>query len=839
LADLVAVTIPNLVQGISQQPDGQRDPSQGEIQVNAVSSVAEGLRKRDGSRVLAKLSDAPFGDAFIHSILRDEKEEYLAVVTKTGIRVFDLAGVEKTVNAPGGYGYLSSVTSARDQIRAVSIADYTFILNTSVKPAMDAALTPTTPRPAAHEALVWIKAANYGQTYKVTLNGTTATLQTATAAVIPASTAGGAPIEVKISTEEIAEQLKGGLASVAGVTITRFGSVLHFTSSNPMTIAASDARANSDITCITSTVQAFTELPRIAPKGYLIEIEGDPGNKWDGYFVQFKPRPGAGDFGEGSWIETVAPGSEYKLNASTMPHVLVRLPDGTFRYGPLDGTTVGTVKLPKWGERTAGDYETAPDPSFVGQKINDIFVFRNRLGVLADESVILSRPGEFFNFFPETVTTTLDSDPIDLRASNNRVSVLRYAVPMQDQLVIFSAQYQFLLSSGDSPLTAGLARITVLTSYEVDTRVRPQQLGTGIIFAQANGQWSRFQDYRIRGAGTAAIGVADDISAHVSSYIPAGVYKLAVNDIGGSLYAITSEKGSLNRIYTYKTLVRNSSGGEQRAQSSWSHWLFAGADEVFQVLCVRETLYCLVRYGQKVYLEMISAQDRLNDADATSYPLLLDRVVTTTSHTPAAVRMARGVYDPITSKTTFTLPYTATALTQLWVPFHMGDAEHFSAGYLLAEVSSGTTAVARGDWSKVDVVAGEPFEFRYRFSRFKYMKEAGSGKAAVNTARTQVRSAKLRYHETGYFQVHVQPEHRDEGVYTFDGTVAAVHSSRIGAPGPSTANAARYYEGVFSIPVMSRGEQCFVEIRNNTPHPCKFSTCEWVATISTRARAVG
>ena len=180
MADLVAVTIPNLVQGISQQPDGQRDPSQGEIQVNAVSSVAEGLRKRDGSRVLAKLSDAPFGDAFIHSILRDEQEEYLAVVTKTGIRVFDLAGVEKTVDAPGGYGYLSSVTSARDQIRAVSIADYTFILNTSVKPAMDAALTPTTPRPAAHEALVWIKAANYGQTYKVTLNGTSPMFETAT-----------------------------------------------------------------------------------------------------------------------------------------------------------------------------------------------------------------------------------------------------------------------------------------------------------------------------------------------------------------------------------------------------------------------------------------------------------------------------------------------------------------------------------------------------------------------------------------------------------------------------------------------------------------------------------
>ena len=46
---LVSYPIPNLSQGISQQPDAQRDPSQGEIQVNGMSSIMEGLRKRDAS----------------------------------------------------------------------------------------------------------------------------------------------------------------------------------------------------------------------------------------------------------------------------------------------------------------------------------------------------------------------------------------------------------------------------------------------------------------------------------------------------------------------------------------------------------------------------------------------------------------------------------------------------------------------------------------------------------------------------------------------------------------------------------------------------------------------
>ena len=149
MADIVSYTIPSLVQGVSNQPDAQRDPSQGEIQINGVSSIAEGLRKRDSSRVIAKVSDVPFGDVFVHSILRDESEKYLAVIAKTGVKVFDLAGTEYTVKAPSGYGYLASVTDARQQIRAVSIADYTFVLNTKTAVAMDAALSPPLTRPTS------------------------------------------------------------------------------------------------------------------------------------------------------------------------------------------------------------------------------------------------------------------------------------------------------------------------------------------------------------------------------------------------------------------------------------------------------------------------------------------------------------------------------------------------------------------------------------------------------------------------------------------------------------------------------------------------------------------
>ena len=158
---------------------------------------------------------------------------------------------------------------------------------------------------------------------------------------------------------------------------------------------------------------------------------------------------------------------------------------------------------------------------------------------------------------------------------------------------------------------------------------------------------------------------------------------------------------------------------------------------------------------------------------------------------------------------------------------------------LLGEIAAGNKVTARGDWSGADVFFGEKYEFRYRFSRFKLMREIGGGKAAANAMRTQIRHAKLRYHETGFFEAVVTPEGRTPGAYKFDGTTIAVRNAQIGHPaGAYDPDTAHSYEGVFTIPIMSRGEQCTVELRNDSPHPCKFSTCEWVGMVTGRARSL-
>jgi hypothetical protein len=126
---LTTRTLPALMNGISQQPPILRSPDQTEDEVNTWGKIATGLARRPPTTTIQKLAgDLDLSDVTVHHINRDISERYLVIIAEGGIRVFDeTTGVEKTVNAPLGWAYLNEPGSA---YRAVTVADYTFIVNT-------------------------------------------------------------------------------------------------------------------------------------------------------------------------------------------------------------------------------------------------------------------------------------------------------------------------------------------------------------------------------------------------------------------------------------------------------------------------------------------------------------------------------------------------------------------------------------------------------------------------------------------------------------------------------------------------------------------------------------
>lgn len=133
------------------------------------------------------------------------------------------------------------------------------------------------------------------------------------------------------------------------------------------TVDVYDGYNNQAAFGILKSVQKFSMSPASAPNGFIVKVAGEAGSTTDDYYIQY-------DDTEKIWKECARPGilSGYDLNS--MPHILVRNSDGSF-----------TMKKAEWTEREIGDDDSNPQPSFIDQRINDIFFYRNRLGVIAGE----------------------------------------------------------------------------------------------------------------------------------------------------------------------------------------------------------------------------------------------------------------------------------------------------------------------------------------------------------------------------------------------------------------------------------------------------------------------
>lgn len=134
---LISQAVSQLINGVSQQAPSQRLPSQAEAQENAYSSPVDGLKKRPGTTHVARLEDAETAVApHVHVIERDQNEQFVVLVEDGDLKVYDLkTGAPQTVNFPKGKDYLLNDTP-RTGFRALTVEDYTFILNKTARPTI-------------------------------------------------------------------------------------------------------------------------------------------------------------------------------------------------------------------------------------------------------------------------------------------------------------------------------------------------------------------------------------------------------------------------------------------------------------------------------------------------------------------------------------------------------------------------------------------------------------------------------------------------------------------------------------------------------------------------------
>jgi hypothetical protein len=388
------------------------------------------------------------------------------------------------------------------------------------------------------------------------------------------------------------------------------GSAHTFTPEQKFGISTSDTDL---LNVFTNEIQDVADLPSQCKHDYKLKVRNSE-EEADDYYLKFigqEKQDGTFLDGKGVWGECAEPGRHVRLDYSTMPVGLIRTADGNFRVTRFDGGsyTVNSVNydVPTWADCTVGSWDsttetgTVPEPSFVGYTINKVISFRNRLGILSEENVNLSRPGLFFDFWAISAIAYSAGDNIDVSCSSTHPAILYDALQINAGLLLFSENEQFMLTTDSDVLSPLTAKVNSFCTYNFNKNTSPISLGTTVGFLDNASKYSRF--FEITSLLREGQPEVFEQSKIVNRLLPKDLTLITNSRENSTIFF--AERGS-HTIYGLKYLT----GGDRRLQQAWFTWEMTGTVEYMALM--DEELYLILR-------------DSTGAADATN-PSHLDNI---------------------------------------------------------------------------------------------------------------------------------------------------------------------------------------------------------------------
>ena len=465
-------------------------------------------------------------------------------------------------------------------------------------------------------------------------------------------------------------------SSLANVTAEVIGSGLFLNGTAADSVNFLGGAVNENMSVIGQKAQDISRLPAMNKHGYVAQISNTADLDTDDYYVKFVADNGTS--GAGSYEETVRPHNFAGTSAAdamkagfdpaTMPHALINNRNGTFTFAKLDlsfGTAQGNQNY--WKDRQVGDNESNPFPTILGKQITEMFFHRNRLGLIAEEQIVMSQPGQYFNLFIVSAIAASDDNPIDITVSDIKPAFINHTLPINKGVMMFSDNGQFLLFTESDIFSPKTVRLKKIASYESDASIQPVDLGTSVLFTSNVSAYARAFEATV---------VDDDTPPKIveqTRVVPEFLPKDITKSTNSASIGITTygKKGD-STVYHYKYY----DAGNTREQSAWYSWTLTGTMQhmlytggSFFTVTLHDSSYKLCRH------------EYVADADATRAYVLGG----TSSDVGSALKTARqfeahldnmtiatnvaGSAQTTTApeKTVLTIPYTPANTTDLFM----------------------------------------------------------------------------------------------------------------------------------------------------------------------------
>lgn len=772
---------------------------------------------------------------------------------------YDAEVTNCTITATPSNGYLYGATA--DDIELLTLNDYTFVLNKAKTVLLKETLSETQP----HQAFGVVKVVGTGH-YKILLNGTEVGVYNA-----------GVGGDVDAIVADLVSDIDGYVLGTTTFSAYAVGPGFYITADEDFEISAVGGPSETAMFVFQESTPTVADLPLQCRDGYVVKVVNSQDIEVDDMYVKFKTdglttvdatysrsgttitvtltdhgfpdgyemeldfTSGAGTdgvyrvdtvvdantftiidtvsgttsgnvtitkniYGSGVWEETIAPGIKYEFDPLTLPHQLVRESDGSFTYGPVE-----------WQDRLVGDETTNPDPSFVGQTISNIFFYRNRLGFLSNEAVILSRAGDYFNFWATTALTVTDDDPIDVTASSIRPVNLRYVRPTSVGLVLFSDTEQFILTTDADIFSPQTIKLNELSSYECDPSVEAVGLGLSLGFISKTPLYTRF--YELGNIGKDNPPSVFEQTQIVPELIPETIDSMIASP---ALSLVSMATTGSKTVYQYKFFQ----GREQRA-SAWYKWDLTGTvlDQFFD----NNIYYATIKSGTNVYVQSFD----LTQASEEGFLTLPTGEKTDVCLDLWSVNPYR-TYNSSADTTRIFLPYDEVSggtLSVVVLGGYIGDdtgVGSASVGAVLYPTVQGTTGAyyvdIDGDYRGRDLIIGYIYTMEVELPQFFVTQSDNQTAVTDFTSDLIIHRIKVSTGLSGPVKYQVTITGRPE----WSNTIEAV------APYDYTLNNVNMAaDAVHNVPIYQRNENLNLKIIGDSPFPVSLLSLNWEGKYNT------
>lgn len=548
-------SVKSLLQGVSQQVPTERLDGQVSAQVNMLSDVVDGMRRRPGMRLLQSgvMAGLSRRDVVFASTV-DIDDGYVHVLVDTSTGTLYLYTSEWSLISSAQWPYLVAATSS--SIQTATLRGYLYLCNTEQKPAK--IVNNAGRKDPNTTGFFYIKAAQYSKIFTVT--ATIGGAEYVASYTVPnGQTAGDAD---KAVPEFIATQLQNNLNALGiPATVSRTAGYLYFqTSGAPISITSDSGNTYvgfSAASKVTTTSELPARLPAAAD-GTLCSVGTNPKTApWYQY-----------SYSTNTWLESGAYDS-----ATSLAGMPMRV--------KLDGTYL--VEQPTYEGRLAGNDDSNEDPPFLTDGVTGFAAFQGRLVLLSGPAVSMSASGKPLRWYRSTVTELLIVDPISIYSGAASSTRYTHAVQFNKDLLLFSRSVQAVVPSGNAIIAPSTAQIVITSSYACTDKAQPVVAGRSLLyFAPRSEEYASVLEL-VPSNTTDSQYTTNDITAHIPQYIPGQIRQAAASTTSNSVVFLNDQEARV--LYVQQYLWQ----ADQKVQSAWHKW--TAPYDIACVWFVRDTVY--------------------------------------------------------------------------------------------------------------------------------------------------------------------------------------------------------------------------------------------------------